>query len=88
MADGGGGGGGGVCEPGEHILRAEGSNIVMSAAKYNEFIFRAAYSYAPCGETTASGDVSQPFRWSSEFDDEELGLVYYNYPTVRDKARR
>ncbi len=52
----------------------------MSAAKYNQFIFRAAYSYAPCGETTASGDVFQPFRRSSEFDDEELGLVYYNYP--------
>ncbi|MCC8021139.1 MAG: hypothetical protein LIO63_04075, partial [Akkermansia sp.] len=32
----------GVCGPGEHILRAEGSNIAMSAAKYNKFIFRAA----------------------------------------------
>ncbi|MCD7798732.1 MAG: RHS repeat-associated core domain-containing protein [Akkermansiaceae bacterium] len=40
---------------------------------------RTVYSYAPCGEATASGDVSQPFRRSSEFDDEELGLVYYNY---------
>ncbi len=40
---------------------------------------RTTYTYSPYGAVTASGDVSQPFRWSSEFDDEELGLVYYNY---------
>ncbi|MCD8071338.1 MAG: hypothetical protein LUE08_08175 [Akkermansiaceae bacterium] len=40
---------------------------------------RTTYTYSPYGAVTASGDVSQPFRRSSEFDDEELGLVYYNY---------
>lgn len=40
---------------------------------------RTAYSYAPYGAVSASGDVAQPFRWSSEHYDTELGLVYYNY---------
>ena len=31
------------------------------------------------GAVTATGDVSQPFQWSSEFYDSELDLVYYNY---------
>ena len=28
---------------------------------------------------TANGNVTQPIRWSSEYNDTELGLVYYNY---------
>ena len=40
---------------------------------------RTAYSYAPFGAVTASGDVTQPFQWSSEVYDSELDLVYYNY---------
>ncbi len=40
---------------------------------------RTSYSYAPFGAVTASGDVSQPFQWSSEVYDSELDLVYYNY---------
>ena len=40
---------------------------------------RTSYDYAPFGAVTATGDVSQPFQWSSEFYDSELGLVYYNY---------
>ncbi len=37
------------------------------------------YSYSPYGAVTAEGTTSQPIQWSSEFYDEELGLVYYNY---------
>ncbi len=43
------------------------------------------YSLRPRAESasplivSASGDVMQPFRWSSEHYDTELGLVYYNY---------
>ena len=33
---------------------------------------RTAYSYAPFGAVTESGDVSQPFQWSSEVYDSEL----------------
>ena len=40
---------------------------------------RTSYSYAPFGNVSASGDVSQPFQWSSEHYDSELDLVYYNY---------
>ena len=40
---------------------------------------RTAYTYTPYGEVTATGDVEQPIQWSSEFNDAELGMVYYNY---------
>ena len=40
---------------------------------------RTAYTYTPYGEVTAEGDVTQPIQWSSEYSDDELGLVYYNY---------
>ena len=41
----------------------------------------ANYDYDPFGGVTASGTASagNPFRFSSEFLDEETGLVYYNY---------
>ena len=38
-----------------------------------------AYTYTPFGEVTASGSVTQPIQWSSEFYDSELALIYYNY---------
>lgn len=37
------------------------------------------YDYTPFGAVTASGNVTQPFQWSSEMYDDELDLVYYNY---------
>ncbi len=40
---------------------------------------RTAYSYAPFGAVSESGDVTQPFQWSSEVYDSELNLVYYNF---------
>ena len=40
---------------------------------------RTVYTYTPYGEVAAEGDVTQPIQWSSEYNDEELGLVYYNY---------
>ena len=40
---------------------------------------RTVYTYTPYGEAAAEGDVTQPIQWSSEYSDEELGLVYYNY---------
>ena len=38
---------------------------------------RTAYTYAPYGEVTANGDVTQPIQWGSEAWDEELGLIYW-----------
>lgn len=40
---------------------------------------RTNYSYSPYGEVTANGDVTQPVQCSSEYNDAELSLVYYNY---------
>ncbi len=41
---------------------------------------RTAYTYTPYGEVTEStNSVYQPIQWSSEYNDTELGLVYYNY---------
>ena len=40
---------------------------------------RTAYTYTPYGQVTAEGDMVQNIQWSSEFNDSELGLVYYNY---------
>ena len=40
---------------------------------------RTAYTYAPYGQSTSTGDVEQTIQWSSEHNDTELGLIYYNY---------
>ena len=40
---------------------------------------RTAYTYSPYGQVSSTGDVEQPIQWSSEFNDTELGLIYYNY---------
>ena len=45
---------------------------------------RSSYTYTPYGlpsQSTngAAGSVEQPLQWSSEFNDAELGLIYYNY---------
>ena len=40
---------------------------------------RTAYTYSPYGQVTSTGDVEQTIQWSSEHNDTELGLVYYNY---------
>ena len=39
----------------------------------------SAYTYTAYGHVTASGTVEQPIQWSSEYNDDELGLVCYNY---------
>ena len=40
---------------------------------------RSSYTYSPYGQVSASGAIEQPIQWSSEFNDTEHGLVYYNY---------
>ncbi|MCI6981725.1 MAG: RHS repeat-associated core domain-containing protein [Akkermansia muciniphila] len=40
---------------------------------------KTAYTYTPFGEATASGNVTQPIQWSSEYFDDEVDLAYYNY---------
>lgn len=38
-----------------------------------------AYDYSPYGTVGRTGSLVQPVQWSSEMNDEELALVYYNY---------
>jgi RHS repeat-associated protein len=38
-----------------------------------------SYTYTPYGQVSAEGATEQPIQWSSEFNDTELGLTYYNY---------
>ncbi len=42
-------------------------------------LIKTTYSYTPYGAVSAEGTANQFIQWSSEFHDEELGLVYYNY---------
>ena len=37
------------------------------------------YRYTPYGVAFTNGNIKQPIQWSSEFFDDELALVYYNY---------
>ena len=45
----------------------------------NNGYIATSYTYSPYGEVTTSGDVTQPIQWSGEFNDIELGMIYYNY---------
>ena len=40
---------------------------------------KTAYTYTPYGAISASGNVTQPIRWSSEVYDEVTSLTYYNW---------
>ena len=51
---------------------------VMELYKSNGTIANS-YSYAPFGEVTQRGNITNPLQWSSEFYDSELGMVYYNF---------
>ena len=51
---------------------------VMELYKSNGTIANS-YSYAPFGEVTQRGNITNPLQWSSEMFDGELELVYYNY---------
>ena len=45
----------------------------------NSGSIRTSYTYPPYGSVTESGNTWQPIQWSSEYNDTELGMVYYNY---------
>ena len=38
-----------------------------------------SYTYTPFGKVTSSGSITQPIQWSSEYKDDELSVVYYNW---------
>ena len=45
----------------------------------NNGYINTSYRYSPFGKVVSSGNVEQPIQWSSEFLDQELSLVYFNY---------
>ena len=60
----------------------------VTVGPFNEPV--AHYAYAPFGAVTATGSraADNPFRFSSEFHDDTLGLVYYNYRHYNPKDGR
>ena len=61
---------------------------VVTVGPFNEPV--AHYDYAPFGAPTASGPraADNPFRFSSEFHDPTLALVYHNYRLLQPKRRQ
>ena len=56
--------------------RTYGSDLTKNVCEVfdsNGYI-NTAYTYTPFGEVTASGSVTQPIQWSSEFHAPELGI--------------
>ena len=67
---------------GEHLFFTHDALKNVTSIFDGEQTRRARYEYAPFGcLLTAEGDMSlqNRFRFSCEFMDDELGLVYYNY---------
>ncbi len=63
-----------VCPAGARSREVAPSQVFSSGGT-----ILTAYTYTPYGSVTANGNVTQPIQWSSEYNDSELGLVYYNY---------
>ena len=61
---------------------------VVTVGPFNEPV--AHYDYAPFGAPAATGShaADNPFRFSSEFHDPTLALVYYNYRHYNSKDAR
>ncbi|MGN0821434.1 MAG: RHS repeat domain-containing protein, partial [Akkermansia sp.] len=57
---------------------------VFSSAGY----IATTYTYSPYGSVTATGSVTQPIQWSSEIQDRELMLYYYNFRYYNAKSGR
>ncbi|MCD8062217.1 MAG: sugar-binding protein [Akkermansiaceae bacterium] len=77
-----------TCWKNNALQQKEHLYFMHDALKNVSFIFdgqqkqKACYKYAPFGsDLSAEGDMAQEnkFRFSCEFLDDELGLIYYNY---------
>ncbi|OGV57335.1 MAG: hypothetical protein A2X45_25660 [Lentisphaerae bacterium GWF2_50_93] len=67
------------------------ANKNASELIYADGTLKAHYEYSPFGNTTvANGDLAgdNPFRFSSEFMDDETGLAYYNFRYYNPKLGR
>ena len=62
----------------EEYFVADGNKNIL-ALKDASGNTTVSYNYDPFGKVTASNTHANPFRFSSEYHDDESGLVYYNY---------
>ena len=71
-----------IHEAGESYLPAyDGNGNVMALVKSSDQSIAARYEYGPFGETLVAQEsgISNPFRFSTKFQDGESGLYYYGY---------
>ena len=64
------------------LYAIDGNKNVSELVSSDDGAISAHYEYAPFGEVIlSSGDlaIENPFRFSSEYVDDTLGLMYYNY---------
>ena len=71
-----------IHEGGESYLPAyDGNGNVMKLVTSSDYSIAARYEYGPFGETLLAQEsgISNPFRFSTKFQDRESGLYYYGY---------
>lgn len=52
----------------------------------NNGTIRTTYTYSAFGNVTVSGNLDQPVRWSGEYHDDTMNLVYFNYRFYNPEA--
>src|SRR6185295_10795244 len=65
-----------------HYVAYDGKGSVMALLSATNGVVSANYEYGPFGELLrAIGPLARanPFRYSTKYEDEEIGLVYYGY---------
>ena len=65
----------------DNVLYCYGVGFSKNAAEVfdKQGAMGVAYDYSPYGIVGSKGSLVQPVQWSSEMNDPELSLVYYNY---------
>lgn len=65
----------------DNVLYCYGVGFSKNAAEVfdGQGAMGVAYDYSPYGIVGSTGSLVQPVQWSSEMNDPELSLVYYNY---------
>jgi RHS repeat-associated protein len=74
-----------------HFATFDGNGNVMSLVNGEDGTESARYEYGPFGELLrATGPLSQsnPFRFSTKYQDHETGLVYYGFRYYDPEAGR
>lgn len=79
------------------LMRTAGTAVEYLVADGNKNIVQIrdaegnatdGYAYEPFGQCRHAGASANPFRFSSEYHDDETGLVYYNYRHYSPKLGR